>query len=241
MKHHIFKRIAAIAAAILILPAMAVTALAEDDIVLSESGSAFIGTFDPGEGTAYKYMGYAYCYEAGPEYKYLQITYTGDATAFDQLRLEFVVNSDDDGEKKLPPCWFRQNDEGTILTVDGEEVPAPSDTEQTVVIDLEKSGIDLTTGIVAFHIHDTQGTGAFTITDARLMTSPNGAGASGDTEAADETEAQENEEQTTAGVVDEAQKKTGKTAKDYVPIAVIAGGAVVVGAGAYLISRKMKF
>ena len=140
---------------------------AAEDIVLNDSGSPFIKSFDPGTSGEYKYLGYAYCFEVGPEY-----------TAFDELRLEFVVNSDPSEEKKLTPVWFRENDEGTVRTTDGGLVPNPSDKEQTAVIDLEKSGIDLSTGIRAFHIHDTPGKGKFTITDARLMTSAPKGGAS---------------------------------------------------------------
>ena len=154
---------------------MSFSAFAGDDITLDDAGSPFVKTFDPGDAGDYKYMGYVYCFEAGPEYKYLQFTYTGDATAFEQLRLEFVVNSDPTEEIKLPVTWFTENDEGTFVTTDGGLIPAPSSTPQTVTIDLAASGIDLSTGIRAFHVHDTPGQGTFTITDARLITDlPNG-------------------------------------------------------------------
>jgi len=162
----VFKKLLVMVSAVVLTFSMNVAAA--EDIVLNDSGSPFIKSFDPGTSGEYKYLGYAYCFEVGPEYKYLQITYTGDPTAFDELRLEFVVNSDPSEEKKLTPVWFRENDEGTVRTTDGGLVPNPSDKEQTAVIDLEKSGIDLSTGIRAFHIHDTPGKGKFTITDARL-------------------------------------------------------------------------
>ena len=57
---------------------------------------------------------------------------------------------------------------------------APSDKEQTAVIDLEKSGVDLKTGIRAFHIHDTPNKGSFKLLMPRLMTSPEGEAGSGD-------------------------------------------------------------
>ena len=171
-----FKKLLVMVSAVVLTFSMNVAAA--EDIVLNDSGSPFIKSFDPGTSGEYKYLGYAYCFEVGPEYKYLQITYTGDPTAFDELRLEFVVNSDPSEEKKLTPVWFRENDEGTVRTTDGGLVPNPSDKEQTAVIDLEKSGIDLSTGIRAFHIHDTPGKGKFTITHARLMTSAPKGGAS---------------------------------------------------------------
>ena len=136
----VFKKLLVMVSAVVLTFSMNVAAA--EDIVLNDSGSPFIKSFDPGTSGEYKYLGYAYCFEVGPEYKYLQITYTGDPTAFDELRLEFVVNSDPSEEKKLTPVWFRENDEGTVRTTDGGLVPNPSSTEQTAVIDLEKSGID---------------------------------------------------------------------------------------------------
>lgn len=172
MRKTIFKRVLGAVCALTLIAGMSTAVLAADstDIVLNDAGSPFIKTFDSGSGDAYTYLGYVYCSDqVTSDYKYLQITYTGDATAFDQLRLEFVTN--DGNDTMLAPCWFTQNDQGTFKTVDDTLVPAPSATEQTVVIDLEKSGLDISNGVKAFHVHDTQGTGSFTITDARLMTS----------------------------------------------------------------------
>ena len=113
----VFKKLLVMVSAVVLTFSMNVAAA--EDIVLNDSGSPFIKSFDPGTSGEYKYLGYAYCFEVGPEYKYLQITYTGDPTAFDELRLEFVVNSDPSEEKKLTPVWFRENDEGTVRTTDG--------------------------------------------------------------------------------------------------------------------------
>ena len=99
-----FKKLLVMVSAIVLIFSMNVAAA--EDIVLNDSGSPFIKSFDPGTSGEYKYLGYAYCFEVGPEYKYLQITYTGDPTAFDELRLEFVVNSDPSEEKKLTPVWY---------------------------------------------------------------------------------------------------------------------------------------
>lgn len=170
MRKKIIKTLALATTLVMTFASMSLTAFAADDIVLDDAGSPFIKTFDPGDSGDYKYMGYVYCFEAGPEYKYLQMSYTGDATAFEQLRLEFVVNSDPSEEIKCPVTWFAENEEGTFVTTEGGLIPAPSATEQTVIIDLAASGIDLSTGVRAFHVHDTPGQGTFTITDARLIT-----------------------------------------------------------------------
>lgn len=226
---------------------------AAEDIVLNDPGSPFIKTFDPGDQKKdYQYLGYAYCFEVGPEYKYLKITYTGDKTAFDELRLEFVVNSDPSEEIKLPPCWFRENPEGTIRTVDGELVPAPSDKPQTAVIDLEKSleGQDISTGIRAFHIHDTPGCGRFKITDARLMTSPEGEKGGSDTgnSKGTDTKNDDNSKKNVEIVTDDAKgTATGTVGSTNAPSKgvpvwpIVAGvGGVVVAVIAVVVSKSKK-
>lgn len=215
------------------------TTYAAEDILLNDADSGFVKEYQPGDGSGYKYMGYVYCFEAPAEYKYLQITYTGDATAFDELRLEFVVNSDPSEEIKLPPCWFRQNDEGTIYTVDGTEVPAPNEEEQTVVIDLEKSGLDLTTGIRAFHVHDTQGLGGFTIKEAKLMTTPSG---SQDTVIEEnEEDDKEDESQAESQVVEkEESTKTNNSINIPLVVGFIIGGCVVAIVASF-IAKKMNY
>lgn len=250
------KKALSLVAALALTLTMSTVAFAADDIPLNDSGSPFVKTFDPGTGDGdYKYMGYVYCFEVGPEYKYLQISYTGEATAFEQLRLEFVVNSDPSEEIKLTPIWFAENDEGTFKTVDGGLVPAPSSTEQTVVIDLEASGVDLSTGIRAFHVHDTPGQGAFTITDAKLMTTaPAGTSTTPVEDKKDEevtkkevkedTEKEDTKtEETTASTMG-ATTGGGATAAPATgsatyPIAVAVGGIVVAGI-AFAASKKMK-
>jgi hypothetical protein len=250
MKKTLKKLLTIISAGVLAL-SMSSFVYAADDIVLDDSGSPFIKTFDPGDSGDYKYLGYAYCFEATSDYKYLQITYTGEETAFDELRLEFVVNSDPADEIKLTPKWFRENDEGTLVTVDGEEVPAPSDEEQTVVIDLEKSGVDLSTGIRAFHIHDTPGKGTFKIIDARLMTSAEGAGNSENSDDAEDVttadSSQDNSvslETATDSAEGTATGTTGSTEASSagVPVWPIAAGAgaVIVAAIAFGVSKSKK-
>lgn len=267
MRKAFLKRALTIASAVVLTLGMSTVASAAEDVVLNDSGSPFIKTFDPGTKGEYKYLGYAYCFEVGPEYKYLSITYTGDPTAFDELRLEFVVNSDPSEEKKLTPCWFRENDEGTIKTIEGKEVPAPSDKEQTAIIDLEKSGIDLTTGIRAFHIHDTPGKGVFKIKDARLMTSIPGKSDSGSDNSSNTNSKSDSKTSGTDSKSDsstnsgsgssssksatatedtsDTQTSTGAstaaptTGSATYPIAVAIGGIVVAGA-AFVVSGKLK-
>lgn len=232
-----FKGLLLAAACLLGVFGMPQNAHAAEDILLNDADSGFMKEYKPGDGSGYKYMGYVYCFEAPSEYKYLQITYTGDATAFDELRLEFVVNSDPSEEIKLPPCWFRQNDEGTIYTVDGTEVPAPSEAEQTAIIDLEKSGLDLTTGIRAFHVHDTQGLGSFTITEAKLMTSPSG---SQDT-VIEEPKEEDKEDASQAESQTEAKEESPKTTNNVniiLIIAFIAGGCIVAVIANLIVKKK---
>lgn len=251
------KKVLSLVAALALTVTMSTAAFAADDIPLTDAGSPFVKTFDPGTGDGdYKYMGYVYCFEVGPEYKYLQMTYTGDATAFEQLRLEFVVNSDPSEEIKLTPIWFSENDEGTFKTVDGGLVPAPSSKEQTVVIDLAASGVDLTTGIRAFHVHDTPRQGAFTITDAKLMTTaPAGTTSTPSTDKKEDDKADKKEDKKDTNNSTAEEKETtassmgsttggGATAAPATgsatyPIAVAVGGILVAGI-AFAASKKMK-
>ena len=137
------------------------------DIVLNDTGSPLIKTWGSADGEGYAYEGYVYCGDVSSDYKYLQITYSGDATALKEARWELLGKDD----KALGTYWFSQNDQGTFKTTDDTLVPAPTETAQTVVIDLEKTGVDLSaSGINAFHFHNTKGNGALTITDARFIT-----------------------------------------------------------------------
>ena len=237
-----------IISAIVVVLGMSTSVFAADDVVLNDTGSPFIKTFDPGTKGEYKYLGYAYCFEVGPEYKYLKITYTGDPTAFDELRLEFVVNSDPSEEIKLPPCWFRKNDEGTILTVDGKEVPAPSSKKQTAIIDLAKSlkGNDISTGIRAFHIHDTPGKGTFKILDASAPgVKDSGKSASKTDASSTDDKSGSSNEVATDNAKNTATSTSGSTSAPTTgsatwPIAVACGG-ILVAAGAFGITRTKKF
>lgn len=170
MKKGFLKGFAALICVLTLIFAQVVSvAAAGEDVVLDDAGSPLIRVIDPGDGDGYTYMGYVYCGEGiGPEYKYLQLSYKGDETAFSELRIEVLDGSD----SKIGVFWFSENAEGSFRTEDGNLLPAPTDEVQTVVVDLAASGIDVSNGIHAMHIHDTQGIGAVIFTDARLMTSP---------------------------------------------------------------------
>ena len=146
---------------------------ADTDIVLDDAGSPLIRVIDPGDGDSYTYMGYVYCPTVvDSSYKYLELTYTGDATALSELRIEIL----DGSGSKIGVFWFTENAEGNFITSDGTYCPAPTSDSQTVKIDLAASGIDMTRGgITAMHIHDTQGTGKIIISDARFTKGDTGA------------------------------------------------------------------
>ncbi len=125
--------------------------------------------YNPGEGEGYQYLAGIDLADLNVtnDYQYLQLSYTGESTSFDELRFE-VVGTD----KGLGTFWFKENPQGTIKTVDDTLVANPTETEQTVVIDLAKSGITNAEGIATIHMHDTKGKGAFTITDAQFTNTP---------------------------------------------------------------------
>ena len=135
--------------------------------VKSVEAAPMVQKHDPGEGEGYKYLTGMDFTDVTNEYQYLQISYKGAATAFDELRLEIVGE-----DTNLGTFWAKENEQGTLKTVEDKELAAPSDEEQTAVIDLAKSGIKNTAGIKTIHFHDTAGKGAFEITDAQFTNTP---------------------------------------------------------------------
>lgn len=227
------KALTFVGAATLVLGMSTTIYAAEDDIVLNDAGSPFIKEIDPGEGAGYSYMGYVYCGEdVTSDYKYLQMTYTGDENALSALRLELLAN--DGSDTGLGVFWFSQNDEGTFKTVDGELLAAPSATAQTMYIDLAASGVDISNGIKAFHIHDTQGTGKLVISDARFIKAvPQ---ASSDAEVTEDSSS-ETVEATTPSVQEDEVPKMGDTSS--VLYWMILGAGLVAIAGATIkVTRK---
>lgn len=238
------KALAFVGAATLVLGMSTTIYAAEDDIVLNDAGSPFIREIDPGDGSDYTYMGYVYCGEnVTSDYKYLQMTYTGDENALSSLRLELLAN--DGSDTGLGVFWFSQNDEGSFKTADGELLSAPSATEQTAYIDLVASGIDISNGIKAFHIHDTKGTGKLVISDARFVKAlPQSSEeveeedkAPEKEEASKDEEASESEENSTPATEEENVPKMGDT--DTSMYWILLGAGVVALAGtAIKVTRK---
>lgn len=259
----ILKKALTLATALALTLSMSSFVSAGEDVVLDGGGDvngALIRTIDPGDRGSYKYIGWAYCgANISSDYKYLQITYKGDSTALEEVRLELVEPDGDDAGPGINTgvfIWFGENDEGTMKTIDGGMVPAPTAEEQTVIIDLEASGFDLSRGIRAFHIHSTPGKGTVTFTDARLMdTLPSGTenvNGNDDTkknntdtnEGNSKSEEADSEDNGTA--TNTGNQTTGggsvdapKTGSVTYPIAIAIGGIVVAG-GAFAVSRKFK-
>ena len=128
-------------------------------------------------GTGYRYLGFVTLKETNlADYKYLQLTYTGDVYT---LRLQFE-NVATGGQSDF--YWFngQMNEEEQYIqpihfvTADGSEIPLNATEPVTIVIDLEASGIDLTAGYDGIHMHykdpEVESTG-FVITNAMLTKS----------------------------------------------------------------------
>lgn len=238
-----FKRLAALVGAVVLAFTMSASVFAADEIKLDgdEGASSLIGKYEA-SGNKYKYLGFATTKDATSDYKYLQITYTGDITS---LRIEF--NREDDSNEG--PYWM--NPDGQTLffkTVDGSAIPLVADKETTITLDL--SAIDINIGdFRGLHLHyldPNAQSGSFEIKDAKLLKAVEGA-----------TAASSDEEETTTKLSDELNGKNDDPASEgdpgtsggstaapstgspVLPIAVAVGGLVVAGA-AFTASKKIK-
>ncbi|MCR5703880.1 MAG: hypothetical protein K6G85_04585 [Eubacterium sp.] len=146
-----------------------------DDIILNgdENGmSSMIKNFGT-ISAEWKYLGFATLKEPTPEYKYLIITYAGDIGS---VRFEFAaVDAQGTETAKSAPYWFNgEGQENFFVTADGSEIPLDGGKGTTIVIDLEKTGIDLST-YNSVHMHAGYGAEAkefsFRIGMARLSKS----------------------------------------------------------------------
>ena len=107
---------------------------------------------------------------ADSSYKYLVIRYTGDISTF---RLEFRGKSGSD-EIKSKPYWFKNVYYDNNFVSADEKVLSLYDTDKLLIIDLEKSGLDLGKYNLGFHMHMATSecrNGELTISDARLVKS----------------------------------------------------------------------
>ena len=127
-------------------------------------------TIEVTEGQTDTYKGwYAAATKATPEYKYLQLTYTGTGDAFNETRFIFA----DASGKTMPAVWFATWQTSKFVTVDGKDVPVPTAEPQTVVIDLEASGVDVSKGFEGLHVHAGNSlTGTVNFSDVKLQTTP---------------------------------------------------------------------
>jgi len=131
----------------------------ENTLVLNDSGSPFIKAYHPTDPNGYEYLGYVYAPNTD-RHPYMLISYKGaEGADLSNIRLQFI-----DGGT----FWFSENEQGTLRTISGGLIPAVTEEEQTVIIDLAASGVDL--DFEGFHIHSNGlETGDFEITDARLL------------------------------------------------------------------------
>ena len=127
-------------------------------------------TIEVTQGQTDTYKGwYAAATKATPEYKYLQFTYTGTGDAFNETRFVFA----DASGKTLPEVWFATWQASKFKTVDGADVPVPTAEPQTVVVDLEASGVDVSKGFEGLHVHAGNSlTGTVNFSDVKLQTTP---------------------------------------------------------------------
>ena len=128
------------------LPAAQVSAAEETvkevKLQLGQDGVDKVGPQSVSGGYAYQ-GGFSIPEGVTSEYKFLAITYVGDISS---LRLAGKSTT-----------WFAENPEGTFKTADGSDIVLNAETETTVVIDLEKSGVSYVGGDF-IHLHAGNGT-----------------------------------------------------------------------------------
>lgn len=101
------------------------------------------------DGVKYSYQGFVTFKDlATKDFKYLKLTYTGDITC---LRFEFNEKTTDNNQG---PFWFDPNNEAPdhFVTADGSEIPMVGN-NTTIIIDLEKSGVDMSKYNNGIHMH----------------------------------------------------------------------------------------
>ena len=142
-----------------------------EQVSAADGISVPIGEFSVTEGQTDTYKGW-YAAETKittSDYKYAEMTYTGTGEAFNETRFVFA----DASGKTLPEVWFATWQASKFVTVDGTDVPVATETEQTVVIDLEASGVDVSKGFEGLHVHAGNTlVGTVNFSDVKLQTTP---------------------------------------------------------------------
>ena len=144
-----------------------------DDIVLDgnpKGNQSMIGSYSWTD-KDYQWLGFVnFKGMADSSYKYLVMRYTGDISTF---RLEFRGKSGSD-EFKSKPYWFKNVYYDNYFVAADEKALSLYDTDRLLIIDLEKSGLDLGKYNLGFHMHMATSeckNGELIISDARLLKS----------------------------------------------------------------------
>ena len=146
------KIVAYVCAVTMVFSSFAGMNIARPEQVSAADGiSVPIGEFSVTEGQTDTYKGWhpAETKITTSDYKYVEMTYTGTGDAFNETRFIFA----DASGKTMPEVWFATWQSSKFKTVDGTDVPVATETEQTAVIDLEASGVDVSKGFEGLHIH----------------------------------------------------------------------------------------
>ena len=116
----------------------------DKETVLDADGNVVVGK------DGYKWLGYVTFKDlADKDFKYMALTYTGDITNF---RLQFVHDASGNNEEMSDIFWFDPEQEIHFVTADGSEIPLVGN-NTTVIIDLEKSGVNIGWYNSGLHVH----------------------------------------------------------------------------------------
>lgn len=194
------------------------------------------------DGVFYAYQGFVTFKDlATKDFKYLKFTYTGDIT---MLRFEF---NEKDSNTNQGPFWFDPEQETHFVTADGSDIPLVGD-NTTVVIDLEKSGVDMSKYNNGIHMHASSTLEAafdVTIKDAVLSSvAPSSGNSGGSDTASGDDDNNGNGNSASAGSTGTTTGTSSSTNAPSTgsPVWPIAAGAcgIVVAAFAFVVSRSKK-
>ena len=212
---------------------------------------------DAQDGVLYSYQGFVTFKDlATKDFKYLKITYTGDITC---LRFEFNEKTSDANQG---PFWFDPNNEAPdhFVTADGSEIPMVGN-NTTIIIDLEKSGVDMSKYNNGIHMHANSTTEAafdVTLKDCVLTSELPSTGSGSDKKSNSNGNGNDKDNGNDNGNSKSAENESGgsdgngtstgttvstdapTTGAPVWPIAVAVGGIVVAGVG-FGVTRTKKF